>query len=165
MKNIETLAQEFDPEQFTGDLKVLDSLEEVFKKKFVKNKYDYLIVKRPLGKQIAIKRVSLMEEEILDKYIEEVDIFIKKKMYQHVNRVVLLFEKDGVTREDIEELKECIIFDKFKRAIFESIEVVLIDNMEGIVYFDGLKDKSTCFKYFDTRKMLINEMEFSIQEC
>lgn len=104
----------------------------------------------------------LNEGEILDKYVAEGDYFIKNKMYYYVNRVVLFFELAGVTREDIEALKECTIFDKFKRAIFESIEVVLIDNVEGMAYFDGIKDKSTCLKYYDTRKMLINEMKFSV---
>lgn len=154
---------EFNPEVFWGNIDAVNNLETILKKNLIQlNNIEprYLIVKRAFFKRIALKSVYVNTENIIEKYLKEIDEFYAYKINTVANRAVLLFIKESVDREDIMHLKECIVFDKIKRDFFESIEIILMDKTNNKAYFDGLMIKSTYFKYKDTRKLLTNELGF-----
>lgn len=161
-KNVEEI--DFEPKVYYGDINIFDNIENAFsREKIIKVEGDYLIVKRH-WKNAAFKRVVISDELIIERFMQEMNSFFENGINKKAGRIILIFEKEKVNDDDIEQFKGCTIFDKCTRKFFESIELVLVDLYRKIVYFDGLK-KPVSYKHNDTRKMLINEMGFSEEKA
>ncbi len=153
---------EFELEIYHGNVEIVNNLEEIFKNKKVRNSRapEYLLVRRPLFKIAALKKVYITNEDIIEQYNKEINEFFSNKIYVASDRLILIFIKDSIEENDLMDLKGCIVFDKQKSPFLQSIEVILMDSRTNKAYFDGLKVPFLCLKYRDTKKILLKELGF-----